>query len=231
MELQVWVAILGSLVTVIVSVLGVLNFQTRRDRAASVGSAFKDVVEGLAAEDATRRMAAAILMRRFFDKKSEQGAARQAYAKEAVAVIAGLLRGSETGAIQKVLADGLKHAPSLAGTDLQGCNLAGAYLGSSDARHGVDLTKADLYTADLTKASLKNAKAPEAVFYRAILSGTVFTNADLSHANFREAQLAGVNFDDARLEGADFSGAFDIPAHVADRLDDAGRFPNPGRRP
>ena len=59
----------------------------------------------------------------------------------------------------------------------------------------------------------------------------MFTNADLSHANFREAQVGGVNFDDARLEGADFPGAFDIPAHVADRLDDAGRFPNPGRRP
>ena len=165
MELQIWVGILGSLVTVIVSVLGVLNFQTRRNRAAAVGSAFRDVVEGLAAEDATRRMAAAILMRRFFDRKSEQGAARQAYAKEAVGVIAGLLRESETGAIQKVLADGLKHAPSLAGTDLQGCNLANAYLGSTDARHGVDLTRADLYTADLTNTSLKHAKAPEAVFF------------------------------------------------------------------
>src|SRR5215469_2744524 len=128
-EVQIWVGIIGSLVTVSISVLGVLNFQRRRDQAAAVGAAFKDVVDSLASDNETLRMAAAILLRRFFDIRSEQGAAHLSYAKEAVAVIAGLLRECETGPVQKVLADGLRYAPSLSQADLQGCNLSGAYLG------------------------------------------------------------------------------------------------------
>jgi Pentapeptide repeats (8 copies) len=234
-ELQIWVGILGTLVTIGVSVLGVLNFQSRRDRRAAVGSAFKDLVDGLASNDDTRRMAAAILMRRFFDKHSEQGAARRAYAKETVAVIAGLLRGCETGVIQKVLADGLRYAPSLKLADLQHCNLAGAYLGSKKKIRPlirstrVDLTEADLFEADLTAASLKNARARNAVFYRATLVKTVLSGADLTNANFRESQLRGAEFDDARLEGAIFSDAADIPKAIAHRLDSEGRVVSPAR--
>src|ERR1035437_2458037 len=74
-DIQIWVGIAGSLVTISVSVLGILNFQLRRDRSAAVGAAFKDVVDSLASHNPTLRMAAAILLRRFFDSRSEQGAA------------------------------------------------------------------------------------------------------------------------------------------------------------
>jgi len=222
-ELQIWVGILGSLVTIIVSVLGVLNFQTRRLRAAAVGSAFRDIVDGLAAEDPTRRMAAAILIRRFFDKRSEQGAARQAYAREAAAVMAGLLRKRQTDATQKVLADGLRYAPSLRHADLQQCNLAGAYWGSKEKRGGVDITEADFFKADLAHASLKNATASRATFLEATLIGTVLIGADLTNADFRKAHLDGANFDGAVLDGARFAGAVDIPDVVERRLDDQGR--------
>jgi uncharacterized protein YjbI with pentapeptide repeats len=119
-------------------------------------------------------MAAAILLRRFFDIHSEQGAARLAYANEAVAIIAGVLRESETGPVQKVLADGLRYAPSLSQADLQGCNLTDAYLGEKNGdRKIVDLTNADLFEANLTGASLRGVKAAGAVFARATLAGTV----------------------------------------------------------
>lgn len=218
-DIQIWVGIVGSLATISVSVLGVLNFQRRRDRAASVGAAFKDVVDSLASDNATLRMAGAILLRRFFDTHSEQGAAHMSYAKEAMAVIAGLLRESQTGSVQKVLADGLRYAPSLSQADLQGCNLTGAYLGRKDGdKTVVDLTDADLFEANLTGASLKSVKAAGAVFYGATLVRTVLSYADLTDADFRAAKLDGANFNMARIDGAKFSGASDIPADIAIRL-------------
>jgi uncharacterized protein YjbI with pentapeptide repeats len=150
------------------------------------------------------------------------------YAKEAVAVIAGLLRESEPGPVQKVLADGLRYAPSLSQADLQGCNLTGAYLGRKKGdRTIVDLTNADLFQADLTDASLKGINAVGAVFRGATLVRTVLTGADLTDADFRAAKLDGASFDGARIDNAQFSGAFDIPADVASRLHAASQVVEP----
>lgn len=239
-EIQIWVGIIGSLVTISASVLGVLNFQRRRDRAAVVGAAFKDVVDSLASDNATLRMAAAILLRRFFDTRSEQGAAGLSYASEALAVIAGLLRESNTGPLQKVLADGLRYAPSLSRADLQGCNLTNAYLGRKVGdKTVVDLTNADLFGANLKEASLKGVNAAGAVFFGASLVNTVlsgadltgadFRNADLTKADFRKAELRGAKFDGADMEGAQFSGARDVPAEVVGQLDSGSRATKAGR--
>lgn len=223
-DVQVWTGIVGTFATVGVSVLGVLNFQRKRDTSAAVGTAFRDVVESLASDNKTQQMAAAILMRRFFDNNSEQGAGRTPYANEAVAVIAGLLRESESGQIQKVLADGLRYAPSLSRADLQGCNLTRAYLGHREGdKKIVDLTNADLFEADLTGASLRGVTASGAVFYRAKLVNAVLANAVLTGADFRETQLAGANFDGAQLVGALFSGASDVPEDIAGVLDSSGK--------
>jgi hypothetical protein len=223
-DVQVWTGIVGTFATVGVSVLGVVNFQRRRDRSAAVGAAFRDVMEGLASDNPTQQMAAAILMRRFFDNNAEQGAGRTPYAAEAVAVITGLLRESATGHLQKVLADGLRYAPSLAQADLQGCNLTRAYLGRKEGdRKKVDLTHADLFEADLAGASLKGVVAPGAVFYRATLVDAVLSGAMLSGADFREARLTGADFSGARLGGAQFSGAVDVPAHIMGLLDPDGK--------
>ncbi|MDQ0948482.1 hypothetical protein QFZ24_002405 [Streptomyces phaeochromogenes] len=223
-DLQVWTGIVGTFATVGVSVLGVLNFQRKQDRSAAVGSAFREIVESLASDNKTQQMAAAILMRRFFDGNSEQGAGRTPYASEAVAVIAGLLREAETDQIQKVLADGLRFAPSLSRADLQGCNLARAFLGYREGdKKVVDLTHADLFEADLTGASLRGVNASGAVFYRATLVNAVLANGVLTGADFREAQLAGATFDGARLAGAQFLGASDVPANVSCLLDSNGK--------
>jgi uncharacterized protein YjbI with pentapeptide repeats len=222
-EIQIWVGIIGSLVTVSVSVLGVLNFQRRRDRDAAAGAAFKDIVTSLASDNLTLQMASAILLRRFFDSDSEQGAGHLPYANEAAAVIAGLLREAETGPVQKVLADGLRYAPTLAEADLQGCNLTGAYLGQRRGDTTIaNLTNADLFGADLTEASLRGVNAAGAVFRGATLVRTVLSGANLTGADFRDATIDGARFDGAQMSGAQFSGPPAIPADIASQVNAQG---------
>jgi hypothetical protein len=111
-----------------------------------------------------------------------------AYARDALAVIAGVLREQPGGNFQKLLADGLTYAPSLVKADLQGTNLQRAYLGDTT------VSRADFYRADLSHGSLKRADARGAQFYQARLVGTVFTAADLRGANFFQADLTRAKF-------------------------------------
>jgi uncharacterized protein YjbI with pentapeptide repeats len=221
---QAWIALLGGFATALVGVLKYFSYRSRRDRVALVGQSFSETVDALSSKDEIKQLAAAILLRRFFDRKTEQGSAGAPYQQEAIRVIAALLRTVETGQFQKLLADGLAFAPTLQLADLQECNLAGAYLGRRPDRR-VDLSRADLYQADLTGASLKGATARGTVFYRATLVKTVFEHADLTNADFREADLAEANFDEAVLAGARFSGATNIPPAVLASLDGDQRVP------
>lgn len=126
---QAWIAVFAALLAGAVGILKYFSYRTRRDRISLVGQAFNSTVEGLSSDAEAKKLAAAILLRRFFDKETEQGAAGTPYEREAVAVIAALLRNTPTGELQKLLADGLAYASSLQGADLQECNLSGAYLG------------------------------------------------------------------------------------------------------
>jgi uncharacterized protein YjbI with pentapeptide repeats len=147
-----------------------------------------------------------------------------------------LLGDTPSGELQKLLADGLAYADSLAGADLQSCNLSRAYWGSrprpavtngamrmlsgihwtrnaarqSEAdlsRKCVILTDADLSYADLSRASLRDATAARAVFRRCKAPDAVFEKADLRDANFKNADLAGSDFGNCDLAGANFTGA------------------------
>jgi hypothetical protein len=221
-EVQTWIAVVGGLATAILGILKYFNFRSRRERAAAVGQAFAATVDALASTDPARQFAGAILLRRFFDQRTEQGEGDSPYEKEAVAVIAALLRDITAGNLQKLLADGLGYAPSLQHADLQRCNLQHAYLGVRPDRR-VDLSNADLFEADLTGASLKGAWARGAVFFRAVLRETVLRDSDLTEADFRDADLEGARFDGAHLSGARFDGAKAIPPEVMALLDDDGR--------
>lgn len=219
-----WVGGATAVAALLGTLLGILryfNYRTKRDRIAAVGTAFETVVDALASENDVKRLAAAIRLRRFFDPASEVGAARAAYARDALGVIAGILREQPAGNFQKILADGLSHAPSLVGADLQRTNLQGAYLG------GTDVSSADCYRADLSHASLKRAVARETVFYEARLVGTVFTEADLRGANFFRADLSRARFTGARLAGANFGGSRDVPMEIAAHLEPSGLFVGP----
>jgi uncharacterized protein YjbI with pentapeptide repeats len=219
-----WIAGVTAVVALLGAVLGLLryfNYRTKQDRIAAVGSVFETVVAALASKSETEQLAAAIRLRRFFDPKSEFGKDEAPYSSDALGVIIAILREQRTGNLQKLLADGLTHAPTLAGADLQRTNLQGAYLG------GTNVSEADFYRADLSTASLKNATARKAKFYQAKLVDTVFTGADLRGANFYEADLTRVKFGEAKLTGATFVGSRPIPQEVALRLDESGRFIGP----
>lgn len=215
---QVWIALVGGLATAILGILKYFNYRSRTDRLTIVGQSFSETVDALAAPDEIKRLAAAILLRRFFDPHTEQGSGRTPYQKEAQRVIAALLRATDQESeFQKLLADGLSHAPDLQGADLQGCNLSGAYLGDRLGRR-VDISGADLYKANLTRASLRGVIGKKAVFKGATLTNTVLDGADLTSADFRDADLAHAHFGDAVLDGARFEGARNVPDDVAARL-------------
>ena len=134
-------------------------------------------------------MAAAVLLRRFFDRSSEQGVRGSApYRREAVEVIAGMLREAQPPRLQKVLADGLRYAVDLRHSDLQSCDLSNAYLGRKQGdTFSVDLSYADLYQATCVRTSFRKVKAVGTVFYSSNLERAVFTGADCQDADF-EAQ-------------------------------------------
>ncbi|MBK9739497.1 MAG: pentapeptide repeat-containing protein [Actinobacteria bacterium] len=220
-SIQAWVAVVGALLAATLGLLKYFNYRSKRDRVAAVGESFLAVVEALASDNLTKRMAAAVLLRRFFDSGTEQGSAGTPYVKEAIALIAGMLREEQPPRIQKVLADGLRYATDLKGADLQRCDLKNAYLGArSGTQHIVDLSDADLFEADCTGASLRQALAVKTVFYGAVLERATLADADCREADFRDAKLAGAKFSGARIDGARFAGAVSVPEEVALLLDE-----------
>jgi hypothetical protein len=219
-HVQAGIALVAALLGATLGLLKYFNYRTKRDRRAAVGASFSATVDALASDNETRRMAAAVLLRRFFDRETEQGEARTPYLKETIEVIAGMLRAEQPERLQKVLADSLRYAQSLVGADLQQCNLRNAYLGRKKSdRLSLDMSAADLFEADCTGASVRGVIAVEAVFYRAVLERAVLVNANLEKADFRAAKLSGASFSGARIGGAKFEGAEGIPDDVAWLLD------------
>jgi hypothetical protein len=217
---QAWVAGVGALLAATLGLIKYFNYKSKRDRMAAVGASFTATVDALASDNATRRMAAAVLLRRFFNPDTEQGEVGTPYLPETVEVIAGLLREPQPGGMQKALADGLRYARRLVGADLQKCDLSNAYLGRKKGdRFRLDLSRADLFEAKCVGTSFREVLAAETVFYRADLTNAVFTDADLRGADFRAADLTGARFDGAKLDGARFAEARAVPAEVAAVLD------------
>src|SRR3954470_3261566 len=176
-EAQAWIAVVGGLVTVIVGFRGFLNYRSRQDILTTVGTAFRATVDSLSDVNLTKQIAAAVLLRRFFDPHTEQGGRGMAYKSEAVNVIAGMLREDHDARLQKALGDGLRYARVLTNADLQQCNLANAYLGRKEGDEWtLDLSHADLYDAKLDGASLRHVIADKTVFYFASMKGTVLEN-------------------------------------------------------
>ncbi len=220
-SIQGWVAVAGTLLTAALGLFKYFNYRTKRDRRAAVGASFALTVDALASDNGTSRMAGAVLLRRFFDSQTEQGEAGRPYVKEAIEVMAGMLREEQPPRVQKVLADGLRYARDLQEADLQNCDLRNAYIGkkAGDER-AVDLSRADLYGAHCDRASFREVVARETVFLEAVLEKAVFTDADCRKADFRWARLSGAKFAGAQIAGARFEGAEGIPEEVAALLDE-----------
>ncbi len=220
--------VLTPMVAIVGGIIGVLKFlgvRTRNEKMREVGEDFRTVVDSLSSDNEVQRLAAAILLRRFFDPLTESGIAQTPYAKEAVSVIAALLRDMPEGKLQKLLSDGLAYAPDLRNADLQHTNLSQAYLGDR-VRHGIDISGADFFEADLSGASLNGITAKKTVFYLAACRKTRFAGACLCGTDFRDADLQGARFDGADLTGARFDGA-DLTSAQFDKSDlEGARFSN-----
>lgn len=230
--LQAWIGVVVALLAGVLGVLKYFDYRTHRDRVSLVGQAFNSTVEGLSSDAEAKKLAAAILLRRFFDEGTEQGAAGTPYEREAVAVIAALLRNTQTGELQKLLADGLAYASNLQGADLQQCNLSRAYLGQrpravvahgsvrllsgrrrprSDRDSVSEDRLADPSVAipiDLTNADLFGANLSGASLRGGIAKDAVFYTAVAQGAVFEGAHLEGADFRQADLKDARFAGAW-----------------------
>lgn len=242
-----WVLLFAVISAVVYAVLKVVNFQTTTQKLNNAKLAFESVIKGLASERESERVAAAVMIRRFFDPYSEFGLslpgamfhkmamlipslnqryknAATPYQIEAINLIASVLKGEPIGVVQKILADSLAYAPNLSHADLQSANLYGAYLGKKDDRNPV-MEGADFYMANLTRASLKGVQASRAYFKKALMHETVLRGTVLLGANFEEADLHLVEINDAtQFEGANFKGAINLPTSIANHLDAQGIY-------
>ncbi|MDD2974379.1 MAG: pentapeptide repeat-containing protein [Aliarcobacter cryaerophilus] len=217
------ITLIGGLYTAISRTIDRINKNDlTKEKLKEINESFRNTVEDLSSENISKKIASAILLRRFFDSETELGNNDKPFFNETINVIAGVLRYEKTSEFQKILGDGLAYAKNLSGADLQKTNLQNVYF----SRENVNLTKTDFYGADLSKASLKNVDAEEAIFYEARLEGTVFKKAKLIKANFCNSNLIGANFEGATLTGANFKGAVNIPENIKKKLDKNGIYSN-----
>lgn len=224
-----WLSLVSALVALLATVLGLgqyLRFRSRREKQEAVGRAFSEVVKGLGSESEVERLASAALTRRFFDRDSELGVGGLPYADDTKRVVAAVLRSEPAGTTQKLLADGLRKAPSLVKGDFQRANLRDCYWGAGAADTPVDAHGADFYGADLSSASLRRAILRKAVFREAQLLGTVLDESDCREADFRGGDIRGASFKGARLSRARFDSAHQVPSAISDHLVD-GRYCGP----
>ena len=187
------------------------SFITRTNRK-NIGEAFRQTVGGLSSKDIEVQMSSAVLLRRFFDSKSEYGVGRTPYARDTINVIAAILKSLPTGYLQKTLADGIRFAPNgyLQNADFQGSNLSSALLNKKEAtdnHKNSNFEGTDFFQANLSQATLRNSTLIGAVFCEATLYETRFNNSQLQKSNFSGSSLHGTNFSDANLTGASFAGS------------------------
>ena len=225
-NLSYWLKILLGFITLIgimYKVFKHLDYRSKEQKLETIGESFNRTVAKLSSKKALEQMSGAILLRRFFDKKTEMGLGKTPYSDETINVIASSLRTLPTGNLQKILADGLTYASDLKGIDLQNTNLQNAYLGSK-GESILDFTGTDFYRANLSGSSFNGSILTKVIFYQSRLINTVFKNTDLRNSNFFEANLMGANFSNANLEGANFNHAVNVSEEILKHLDENGLY-------
>jgi uncharacterized protein YjbI with pentapeptide repeats len=197
---------------------GIKSNKRKRDEA---NESFNKVVENLSSENTSSQLSAAVLLRRFFNKKIGKTFYLR---KETIGVISAILRTLPTGVYQKTLADGLAYAGDLSLEDLQRTNLQNIYLGSKSQR--ICLHQTDLFMANLSYGLIDSVDAHGIILYNAMLFGTRIKNSDFSNADFTGADLTNVSIVKVKLQGAKFSRATNIPAEIQKHLNSKGIYNN-----
>lgn len=179
---------------------------------------FNSVVSQLSSDNQSSQLAAAVLLRRYFDINNKMHDIK--LRTEAVNVISALLKVLRVGVFQKTLGDGLAYATDLSKADLQKVNLQNVYLGKDSEEQKIIMFKTDLFMADLSYALLENIDGKEAIFYNAILFNTQIKNCNFSCANFAGADLKNASFTNVILNGAKFKDAINVPSEITKVLKD-----------
>lgn len=205
---------------------GIRDFRRKkaRERMAHQKS-FENLVEQLTSPNKSAQLAAAILLRRYFNltKHSYEIDLRL----ETINVISSMLKILPVGVFQKTLADGLGYATDLSKCDLQKTNLQDVLLDNKN--QDIAMNKTDLFLADLSYANLEGITGHGIVLYNAILFCARIRNCDFTDANMRGADLTGVVFKKCTLYGADFTGAKNIPPFIKENLDKDNKFKVEGK--
>jgi uncharacterized protein YjbI with pentapeptide repeats len=191
---------------------GIKSNKRKRDEA---NESFNKVVEKLSSDNTSSQLSAAVLLRRFFNKKIGNTFYLR---KETIGVISAILRTLPTGVYQKTLADGLAYANDLSFEDLQRTNLQNIYLGSKQKR--VRLEQTDLFMANLSYGLIDKVDAQGIILYNAILFRTRIKDSDFRDADFTGADLSNISFVGVQLNGAKFSRATNIPEDLKAHLTD-----------
>ena len=201
-------------------VLRFFDIQSKSSRRRILKEEFDAAIRQLSSESETNRLAAAILIRRFFT------AERGCYRNETIYVLSSLLRVVPTGVFQKTLADGLAYGHDLSKADLQKTNLQDAYIGSKE-QVTTDMRETDLFQADLSNALIERIDGRKAVFYQSNLQHARIKYSDLSEANFSMADLNHIGLREVKLGNACFAGCTNLPREIARHLDAEGRYTRP----
>ena len=124
------ITIIGAIIAYIFSKLYRTKFEKRRD----LQKQFNEVVTRLSSSNETTQLAAAVMLRRFYDAQID----RNKFTDETIRVIASMLRILPSGVYQKTLGDGLAFAKALDYADLQRTNLQDLYLGVKNKSDDVE---------------------------------------------------------------------------------------------
>ena len=190
--------------------------QARMRKREEYFRSFDAVVAQLSSSNPTSQLAAAVLLRRYFDMKEMQGDVN--LRSETVNVISAMLKVLPVSIFQKTLGDSLAYAADLSFADLQRANLQDIYLGRKETDNPLCMEKADLFMADLSYSLLENINGVGAILYNSVLFNTQVKNSNFSGADFRGSDLRNVVFRDVVLNGADFTDAVNVPCDISKTL-------------
>lgn len=214
------IAVLGIIGAVIYGILRFVHYllSNKQRNIENYHKSFDTIVAQLSSDNHTSQLSAAILLRRFFEDKTNKK--EKNLHDETINVMSSLIKTLPTGVFQKTVGDGLAYADDLSYADLQKTNLQDVYIGKKQGNVKMHMT--DMFMADLSYALLENIDGTGAIFYHAVLSNTQIKNCDFSKANFVGADLTNARFKNVLLEGANFSNAINIPKEIVSVLSEDG---------
>lgn len=227
--------ILAAIGTALTAIIAATKYFSKKEKMTNIREVFKTTIQGLSSQNEPEKLANAILLRRFFDKKSElyvDSTSRYinyqmnkirvffnlqkkyididySFEIATINVIAAILRNEKIGHFQKILIDGLAYANSLRNADLQKINAQYCNLGRKDEKI-INLNNADFFQANLSAGRIEKATAKKTVFLQAKLINTVFVNVEFNETNFYGADLDGAKFKQCKFIDVDFSNCINI---------------------